>query len=139
MNKIIVSGYLGRDPEVKYSPSGDPVANFSLGVSRPKTKNNDNPGTDWLRVVAFGKVCDTISNYFAKGTGLIVEGHIRTNTYEAQDGTKRNSTEVIMDHFEFLPRAKDGARVHEQKTAAEPFDEQPLIPPGGSSEDDIPF
>ena len=54
MNKLIVSGYIGRDPEIKYLPSGDPVANFSLGVSRPKTKNNDNPGTDWLRVVAFG-------------------------------------------------------------------------------------
>lgn len=135
MNKIIISGYIGRDPEIKYLPSGDPVANFSLGVSRPKTKNNADPGTDWLRVVAFGKVCDTISNYFAKGTGLIVEGHIRTNTYEAQDGTKRNSTDVIMDRFEFLPRS---TRDREQ-TKSETFDEEPLVPPILSNEDEVPF
>jgi len=92
-----------------------------------------------LRVVAFGKVCDTISNYFAKGTGVIIEGRIRTNTYEAKDGTKKYSTDIILDHFEFLPRAKDSARAPEAKADPEPFDEQALIPPGGSSEDDIPF
>lgn len=138
MNKLIISGYLGRDPEVKYLPSGDPVANFSLGVSRPKTKNNDNPGTDWLRVVAFGKVCDTISNYFAKGTGLIVEGHIRTNTYEAQDGTKRNSTDVIMDRFEFLPKGTREPRSDAVKP--DTGNGQGLTPPMSSGDDDeVPF
>ena len=140
MNKLIISGYLGRDPEIKYTTNGESVASFSFGVSRQKTKNNDNPGTDWLRIVAFGKVVDTIQNYFEKGTGLIIEGRIRTNTYEAQDGTKRNSTDVIMDHFEFLPRsARESVRVPGAKAEPESFDEQPLIPPVGSGEDDIPF
>ncbi|HOF24579.1 MAG TPA: single-stranded DNA-binding protein, partial [Thermotogota bacterium] len=78
---------------------------------------------------------ELISNYFVKGTGLIVEGHIRTNTYEAQDGTKRNSTEVIMDRFEFLPRP---TRDREQ-TKSETFDEEPLVPPILSNEDEVPF
>jgi single-strand DNA-binding protein len=138
MNKIIISGYIGRDPEIKYATNGDPVASFSFGVSRQKTKNNDNPGTDWLRVVAFGKVCDTISNYFEKGTGLIIEGHIRTNTYEAQDGTKKYTTDIVMDRFEFLPKGTREPRSDTVKTDTG-NGQEPTPPITSGDDDEVPF
>ena len=100
VNKVIFVGNLGADPEVRYTPSGDAVANVRLATSESwKDKQTGAPQerTEWHRVVFFGKPAETVKQYLHKGSKIYVEGKQRTRKWQGQDGQDRYTTEVVVD------------------------------------------
>jgi single-strand DNA-binding protein len=99
MNKVMLIGRLTRDPELNFAAgSGTAVTRFSLAVKRPFKKDE----SDFINCVAFGKTGETIAQYITKVRQLAVTGSIRTGSYDAKDGSKRYTTDIIVDSFEFL-------------------------------------
>lgn len=109
INKVILVGNVGRDPEMKSLPSGTNLATFSLATTDKRSKDeNGNPRTEWHNIVAWGKLAEIVDRYITKGKLLYVEGQIRTRTYE-QDGQKKYFTEIHAQTIEMLgPRTPDG-------------------------------
>jgi len=103
LNKAMIIGYLGRDPEIKYLPSGQAVANFTVATSENwKGKDGgDQEKTEWHKIVAFGKLGEICGEYLSKGKQVYIEGRIQTRSWE-QDGTKRYMTEIIARDILFL-------------------------------------
>jgi len=106
LNKAMIIGYLGRDPEMKYLPSGQAVANFTVATSENwKGKDGgDQEKTEWHKVVAFGKLGEICGEYISKGSQVYIEGRIQTRSWD-QDGTKRYMTEIIAREVLFLSNA----------------------------------
>lgn len=103
MNKVVLIGRLTKDPELRFAPgSGTAVCRFTLAVNRQFKKDE----TDFISCVAFGKTAETISQYVMKGQQFAIAGHIQTGSYEAQDGTKRYTTDVVVDTFDFISNSK---------------------------------
>lgn len=99
MNKVVLIGRLTKDPEMRFAAgSGTAVTRFTIAVNRPFKKDE----TDFINCVAFGKTAETIANYLTKGRQIAISGSIRTGSYDAQDGTKRYTTDVAVDSFEFI-------------------------------------
>ena len=99
MNKVVLIGRLTKDPELRYAQgNGTAVCKFTLAVTRPFKKDE----TDFINCVSFGKAAETINQYMTKGRQLAVTGSIRTGSYDAQDGTKRYTTDIAVDGFEFV-------------------------------------
>ena len=99
MNKVVLVGRLVRDPELRFAAgSGNAVSRFTVAVNRQFKKDE----TDFIGCVAFGKTAEIISQYFTKGKQIAVSGSIRTGSYDAQDGTKRYTTDVAVDSFDFI-------------------------------------
>lgn len=135
VNKVILIGNLGRDPELRFTKGGQAVANFSLATSDTFTNREGGreERTEWHRIVVWGKSAENCSKYLSKGRTVYVEGQLRTREWEDKDGNKRQTTEVHAQTVQFLgsPGGRgDGPR----GGASEPSGEGP--PPGG---DDIPF
>ena len=99
MNNVSLIGRLTKDPELRFAAgNGTAVCKFTLAVQRPFKKDE----TDFLNCVAFGKTGETISQYLTKGKQLGVNGYIQTGSYDAQDGTKRYTTDIIVNQFTFI-------------------------------------
>ncbi|MDU7365393.1 single-stranded DNA-binding protein [Clostridium sp.] len=99
MNKVILIGRLTKDPELNFAAgTGTAVTRFTLAVTRPFKKDE----TDFINCIAFGKTGETIAQYLTKGRQLAVTGSIRTGSYDAKDGTKRYTTDIVVDSFEFI-------------------------------------
>ena len=99
MNKVILIGRLTKDPELRFTAGcGMAVSRFTVAVNRQFKKDE----TDFINCVAFGKTAETISQYLTKGRQIAVTGSIRTGSYDAQDGTKRYTTDVAVESFEFI-------------------------------------
>lgn len=99
MNKVILIGRLTKDPELNFAAgSGTAVTKFSLAITRPFKKDE----TDFVNCVAFGKTAETIAQYILKGRQIAVTGSIRTGSYDAKDGTKRYTTSIAVETFEFI-------------------------------------
>lgn len=133
MNKVILIGRLTKDVELKYTPQGSPVVNFTLAVDR-YSKNGDK-GADFLSVVVWGKSAENLAQYKGKGDQIAVEGSLQTRSYEAQDGSKRYVTEVLASRIEFI--GNGGKK-------ATPQSEQPQQgiqygQPVSFSDEDLPF
>jgi single-strand DNA-binding protein len=107
----VVVGNVGRDPELRYMPSGDPVASFSLAVSRRWTNRDGQPQekTTWFNVSVFGRQAETVHQYVTKGRQVLVEGEVEARAYTAQDGTPRASLDLRARDVRFL-----GTRGEEQ-------------------------
>jgi single-strand DNA-binding protein len=104
VNKVILVGNLGRDPELRYIPSGQAVANFSLATSdrwRDKEGNNQER-TEWHRIVVWGKSAENCAQYLQKGRSVYVEGRLQTQEWEDKEGVKRKTTEVVAQTVQFL-------------------------------------
>ncbi|EGV29626.1 single-strand binding protein [Thiorhodococcus drewsii AZ1] len=100
INKVILIGNLGVDPEVRALPSGDAVANLSLATSETwtdKTSGESRERTEWHRVVLFGRLADIAAQYLHSGSKVYIEGKLRTRQYQAQDGSERSVTDVVVD------------------------------------------
>jgi len=105
VNKVILVGNLGADPEVRYLPSGDAVANIRLATTdryKDKASGDFKELTEWHRVAFFGRLAEIVSEYLKKGSSVYIEGRIRTRKWQAQDGTDRYSTEIVADQMQML-------------------------------------
>ena len=141
VNKVILIGNLGRDPEVRSTPSGQPNAKFTLATSRRwKDKNGQKQEqTEWHQIVVWGAQAETCAKYLTKGREVYVEGEIRTRNYEGKDGNKRYVTEIVAQQVRFLGGAGDrsGARDPGMPDAAE--SSGGYADTGGPVDDDVPF
>lgn len=106
MNKIIIIGNLGRDPEMRYSPSGQPMTSFSVASSRRYTTaaGEQREETEWFNCTAFGRLADTCNQYLARGRQVYVEGRLRSRQYDRRDGTPGFSLDVNVTEVQFLGR-----------------------------------
>ena len=102
MNKVLLVGRLTRDPELRTTPSGMAVTRFTIAVSQNYTNKNGERGADFINCSAWGRQADNIAKYCRKGSLVSAEGRIRTGSYDAQDGSKRYTTEVVCDTVNFL-------------------------------------
>ncbi|WWU64793.1 single-stranded DNA-binding protein [Clostridium baratii] len=103
MNKVILLGRLTRDPELRFAAgSGNAVTRFSIAVTRQFKRDE----ADFINCVAFGKTAETIAQYLTKGGQIAITGNIRTGSYDAQDGSKRYTTDVVVESFEFVGGGK---------------------------------
>lgn len=135
MNKVILIGRLTKDVELKYTPQGSPVVNFTLAVDR-YSKNGDK-GADFLSVVVWGKSAENLAQYKGKGDQIAVEGSLQTRSYEAQDGSKRYITEVLASRIEFIGSKGDGGKKATPQSEQAPGSQygQPV----SFSDEDLPF
>jgi single-strand DNA-binding protein len=110
VNKVILVGNLGRDPELRYTPGGQAVANFSLATTeRFSNKEGERQErTEWHRVVAWGRTGEICAQYLAKGRSVYVEGRIQTREWEDKEGQKRWSTEIVATNVQFLGGRGEG-------------------------------
>ncbi len=111
--RVVIVGNLGRDPELRYTASGTPVANFPVATNRRWTDNEGNPNeeTTWFRVSVFGRQAEICNQYLEKGRSVLVDGEIRTSQYEDQQGVTRYSWELRGNIVKFLGGPGDSASV----------------------------
>ena len=115
LNKAMVIGNLGRDPEMRYTQGGQAVTNFSVATSRRWTGQDGEPreDTEWHRIVAWGKLAEICNEYLSKGSSVYIEGRIQTRQYEDREGVTRYTTEIVAREMQMLgsrPRSDDGGR-----------------------------
>jgi single-strand DNA-binding protein len=135
VNKVILIGNLGADPELRYTASGMAVAKFSLATKESWTKDgNKEERTEWHRIVAWGKLGEICGEYLAKGKPVYIEGRIQTRSWEDKDGNKRYTTEIVAQNMQMLGSAGDKA-APDRVFGGGPKGEAG----GGFPEDDIPF
>jgi len=143
VNKVILVGNLGKDPEVRYTQTGSAVANFSIATSE---QWNDRDGkkqerTEWHNIVVWGKQAEHCGQYLSKGRQVYVEGSIRTRSYDDKSGNKRYITEIVAQRIQFLGGG-GGTRLPQQGMDTGGVDDMAM---GGMSggqppmDDDIPF
>ena len=115
VNKAIILGHLGRDPELKYLQSGQPVCKLNIATSRKYTNKNNEAveETEWHRVSVWGKQAEHCNNYLTKGRQVYVEGRLRTSSYD-KDGQKHYTTEIVADTVQFIGGREGGAEGGEQ-------------------------
>jgi single-strand DNA-binding protein len=105
VNKVILLGNLGRDPELRYTPSGQPVANFTVATNESWTKK-DGSGreerTEWHRIVAWGRTAELCAQYLAKGRTVYIEGRLQTREWENKEGQKQRTTEIVANTVQFI-------------------------------------
>ena len=120
LNKVMVIGNLGADPEMRYTADGAAVTNFRIAASRnyPGADGERKEETEWFRIVAFGKLAELCDQYLQKGRRVYVEGRLRTRSWEGQDGQKRYTTEVIAEDVIFLDSKPGGAPQGDNQDAA---------------------
>ncbi|MFQ5742763.1 MAG: single-stranded DNA-binding protein [Acidobacteriota bacterium] len=137
VNKIILVGNLGRDPELRYTQSGTAVANFSVATTERWTdrEGQRQEHTEWHRIVAWGKLAEIVGEYLSKGKQVYIEGSVRTRQWEDREGSTRYTTEVRANNLLML--GSPGAT----SELAEPAPSEVSEDPSGSdvSDDDIPF
>ncbi|MGQ9483817.1 MAG: single-stranded DNA-binding protein [Desulfosoma sp.] len=109
LNKVMLIGRLGADPDVRYTQSGLPVVRFNLATNErvPAGEGNWEERTEWHRVVVFGKTAENCANYLSKGRLVYVEGRLRTNQWEDAQGTRRYTTEIVASDVGFLDSGRD--------------------------------
>ena len=140
VNKVILVGYLGKDPEMRTFPSGDQIANVSLATTdKWKDKQTGEPRehTEWHRLVFGGRLAEIAGQYLRKGSQIYVEGSIRTRKWTDQNGQDRYSTEIRVDQMQMLGGKPEGST---QQQAAKTAPKQAPADGGfGDIDDDIPF
>ena len=134
VNKVVLVGHLGGDPETRFLPSGAAVANFNLATNESWKDTNGvfQDKTEWHRCVMFGKSAELAGDLLKKGQLAYIEGKLQTRNWEDKDGVKRYTTEVVCDMFTMLGRKMDSAETQERPKPNESED-SPL------EDDDLPF
>lgn len=145
VNKVILLGRIGKTPEIKYTPNGSAVANFSVATSESwKDKSGDKKEkTEWHNIVVWGKLAEIVGKYMDKGTEVYIEGKLQTRSWEDKNGTKRYTTEILAETVQMTSggKRKDGesakADDHGQDHSS-PMDES-VADGANFASDDIPF
>lgn len=129
MNKVILSGRLTKDPEVKHTNSGVAVCSFTIAVDRRFKNNNGERLTDFVPCVAWRQQATLLGQYFHKGSRIAIVGEIQTRKYDAQDGSSRTVTEVNIEEIEFVDTKSESNNAKASAAPAEPeFDMRPVPP-----------
>jgi single-strand DNA-binding protein len=154
VNKVILIGNLGSDPEVRYTPDGVPVANFNLATS--ESWNDRNTGerqerTEWHRLVLWRKLAEIAGQYLKKGAKIYVEGKLQTRSWDDQSGQKRYTTEIVVNDMQMLDSRGEGggggsggrdAGYSDRPASGQnvgPASQPAAPPPPGGDDDDLPF
>ena len=132
VNKMIIIGNLGSEPEMRFTPNGRPVTSFSVATNWRYTtpEGERKEETEWFTVVSWGKLAEQCNQFLTKGRLVYVEGRLRTHTWESQDGQRRSRNEIVADRVSFLDR---------QATAALPEEKTGESKVGELEPEDIPF
>jgi single-strand DNA-binding protein len=137
INKCFLVGNLGSDPEVRYMPNGDAVANFSLATTdrwRDKNTGENKETTEWHRIVIYGKLAEVAGQYLKKGSPVYVDGKIRTKKWQDKQGNDRYTTEIHADEMQMLGRREGGDDQQGDLVKKQQASQQPK-----PSDDDITF
>jgi single-strand DNA-binding protein len=142
VNKVIIVGNVGRDPETRYMPSGDAVTNISVATSdryKDKQTGEMKENTEWHRIAFFGKLAEIAGQYLKKGSQVYVEGRLRTRKWTDQSGQEKYSTEIIADSMQMLGARMAGSGDTGDRPKSP--ESTPSQAPGGlgAMDDDIPF
>jgi single-strand DNA-binding protein len=152
LNKAMIIGNLGRDPEIRYTQDGRAVANFSVATTdkwKDKNTGESRERTEWHRVVAFGRLAEICGEYLSKGSQVYIEGRLQTRKWQGQDGQDRYTTEIIVDirgTMQMLGR-RDGAGSAQGQVSRPAASSANQVPDQGypdpayqdTQDDDIPF
>ena len=140
VNKVILIGNLGSDPELKYTPSGAAVTNFNVATNEVWNDKDGNKQerTEWHRVVLWRKLAEIAGEYLKKGSKVYLEGRLQTRSWEDKDGVKRYTTEVVADNMTMLDAKSEGGGSSGVSSAPPPASEAPPAADSGA-EDDLPF
>src|SRR3990167_2505330 len=116
LNKVFIMGNLTRDPELKTLPSGSLVANFGIATNRvwKNQQGEKQEEVQFHNIVVFGRQAEIVKQYLTKGRMVMIEGRLRTNNWEAKDGTKRSRTEIIAEQIQFGPRPVGSGNLNQQ-------------------------
>jgi len=157
LNKVMIIGRLGRDPELRYSQAGAPVATLNIATDESYTDRDGNKvdRTEWHRVVVFQKAAENCANYLAKGSLVFVEGNLQTRKWQDQQGQDRYTTEIRAQRVQFLdrrgesggegregaPRSSGGGQGRSQRpSGGDDYDDLgPAFPSEASGMDEVPF
>jgi single-strand DNA-binding protein len=163
VNKVIIVGNLGRDPEIRYMPSGDAIANIAVATSyKSKDRNTgeQKEQTEWHRISFFGRLAEIVGQYLKKGSSVYVEGRLQTRKYTDKDGVEKYATDIIAENMQMLggraggmggddamdssggydaPAARPAPRPAPQQAAPAPRPAARPAPNFADMDDDIPF
>jgi len=150
VNKVIIVGNLGRDPEIRYMPSGDAIANIAVATSyKSKDPNTgeQKEKTEWHRISFFGRLAEIVGQYMKKGSSIYVEGRLQTRKYTDKDGIERYATDIVAENMQMLGGGRQGGEP-DQADGGRPA-ARPAPTPGAAGgagapnfsdmDDDIPF
>ena len=143
VNKVILLGNLGQDPELKYLPDGKAVCNFTIATSESWTdeRQQKHERVEWHRIVIYGKLAEIAQQYTSKGSKVYIEGRLQTRSWDDKAGSKRYTTEIIVKSIQFLSRSADkeipeGAPAPENHDSQQEYD---ISTDTNFTRDDIPF
>ncbi|WP_295543628.1 single-stranded DNA-binding protein [uncultured Thiohalocapsa sp.] len=148
VNKVIIIGNLGADPEVRYTQSGTPVATISVATSErwtDKSTGEAREETEWHRCVMWARLAEIGQQYLRKGSKVYLEGQLRTRKWQDKSGADRYTTEIRVRDMQMLDGREDGAPQQQQRRKAPQTQTQPggagdwQAPPAGDFDDDLPF
>ena len=154
VNKVIIIGHLGKDPETRFAPSGDAICNFTVATSeswKDKATGEKKEKTEWHRITCYGKLAEIVGLYLRKGSKVYVEGKLQTRKWEDKDGIVRYTTEIIASEMRMLSSKQEGDDEAEPRPAREQHQGAKAAPkpaPAGNygtsggfgdMDDDIPF
>ena len=156
INKVIIVGNCGQDPETRYMPSGGAVTNLSLATSetwKDKNTGDQQERTEWHRVVFFNRLAEIVEQYVKKGSKIYVEGSLRTRKWQGQDGQDRYTTEIVASEMQMLdsrggqgqggydqsPQPDSATSASQQQAPQQQAEAQPAPSGGMGFDDDIPF
>jgi single-strand DNA-binding protein len=153
LNKVMLIGRLGRDPELRYSQSGQPVCNFSMATDESYSDRDGNrqERTEWHRIVVFARQAENVANYLKKGSQAFVEGRLQTRQWEDKEGQTRYTTEIVAQRVQFLDSRQDSGGGYQQQQQrggnqrggpqrqSQNDDMGPAFPSEAGGMDDVPF
>ncbi|MYD73582.1 MAG: single-stranded DNA-binding protein [Chloroflexi bacterium] len=141
LNKVMIIGNLGRDPEMRFTANGQAVANFSVACNRRYTTRDgeQRDETEWVRVVCWGRQAEIAGQYLQRGSQVYVEGRLQTSSWEDQQGQTRYRTEVVANMFQMLGRRGDGGGGGDFSGGGGGYQSPPDDLGGGPDAGDLPF
>ena len=133
MNKVLLTGRLTRDPELRYTSNNKAVCNFTIATNRPVVRDGEKIA-DFINCIVWGKTAENLSKYQSKGSLVGIDGRLESRSYDDKDGNKRYVTEVQVEHIEFLGSKSDGQTETKESNPYEEFGNAIEI-----SDDELPF